>query len=373
MAHGFRSNLKFYSIAGVGLFGDGFMNITIGLVVPIIGYLYYANEGDTVPTVPADAIKGAYAIGMIIGQLAFGLFGDALGRHKVAKLVLTIFANLGLGSFAAAIVYLILLAAFKGSIHDDINHLQWVWRLLFGIGLVPLILTLYARLTMKESKPYEEYVSTNTGLVATLHFMWVNLNQSIILKKIGYGTGATPYETLWNIAVGNIIVSCAGYLPGYYVAIFLPDRIGRVWQQFGGSALVAILYAIWAGVTNHTSTGGLMTLFTLSQFFLNLGPNATTFLIPVEVFPTRVRGSAHGIAAASVEFWDYPQALWRFLLESLLIPETKGKTIDEIEHGILYGEAASGLYDSASSGEVMATSTNMKHNTAEEIKAKDRV
>lgn len=82
-----------------------------------------------------------------------------------AKLVLTIFANLGLGSFAAAIVYLILLAAFKGSIHDDINHLQWVWRLLFGIGLVPLILTLYARLTMKESKPYEEYVSTNTGLV----------------------------------------------------------------------------------------------------------------------------------------------------------------------------------------------------------------
>lgn len=83
MAHGFRSNLKFYSIAGVGLFGDGFMNITIGLVVPIIGYLYYANEGDTVPTVPADAIKGAYAIGMIIGQLAFGLFGDALGRHKV--------------------------------------------------------------------------------------------------------------------------------------------------------------------------------------------------------------------------------------------------------------------------------------------------
>ncbi|RDJ93658.1 hypothetical protein B4Q13_20455, partial [Lacticaseibacillus rhamnosus] len=32
---------------------------------------------------------------------------------------------------------------------------------------------------------------------------------------------------------------------------------------------------------------------------LNMGPNCTTFLIPVEVFPTRVRGTAHGIAAAS--------------------------------------------------------------------------
>ena len=63
--------------------------------------------------------------------------------------------------------------------------------------------------------------------------------------------------------------------------------------------MVAIFYAIWAGVTNIASPGGLITLFTLSQFFLCAGPNETTFLLPVEVFPTRVRGTAHGIAAAS--------------------------------------------------------------------------
>ena len=82
-----------------------------------------------------------------------------------AKLVLTVFASIGLGAFSAGIIYVILLAGFKHSIIRDINHLQWVWRLLFGIGLVPLILTLYARLTMKESKPYEQYVATETGLV----------------------------------------------------------------------------------------------------------------------------------------------------------------------------------------------------------------
>ena len=82
-----------------------------------------------------------------------------------AKLVLTVFASIGLGSFSAGVVYVILLACFKDAIIRDINHLQWVWRLLFGIGLVPLILTLYARLTMKESKPYEQYVATETGLV----------------------------------------------------------------------------------------------------------------------------------------------------------------------------------------------------------------
>lgn len=135
--------------------------------------------------------------------------------------------------------------------------------------------------------------------LSDIAYYGINLNQSIILKKIGFGTGDTPFDTLWNIAVGNIIVCCAGYLPGFYAAIFLPDLIGRVRQQFIFSALVAVLYAIWAGVSNVASTAGLMTIFTISQFVLNVGPNATTFLLPVEVFPTRVRGTAHGIAAAS--------------------------------------------------------------------------
>ena len=73
--------LRFLGIAGVGLFGDGYLNITIGLVVPIIGYLYYADDKNAVPTVQQDVIKGALSLGMIVGQIGFGLFGDALGRQ----------------------------------------------------------------------------------------------------------------------------------------------------------------------------------------------------------------------------------------------------------------------------------------------------
>jgi MFS transporter, PHS family, inorganic phosphate transporter len=87
----------------------------------------------------------------------------------------------------------------------------------------------------------------------------------------------------------------AGTLPGFMLAIWLPDLMGRVRQQWVFSFIVAALYAIWAGVTNHTSTGGLITLFVLSQLTIAMGPNATTFLIPAEVFPTRVRGTAHGM------------------------------------------------------------------------------
>mmetsp|Transcript_4759 Transcript_4759/g.9626 ORF Transcript_4759/g.9626 Transcript_4759/m.9626 type:complete len:135 (+) Transcript_4759:1020-1424(+) len=37
----------------------------------------------------------------------------------------------------------------------------------------------------------------------------------------------------------------------------------------------------------------------MSFFFTNFGPNATTFLIPSEIFPTKLRSTCHGISAAT--------------------------------------------------------------------------
>lgn len=102
-----------------------------------------------------------------------------------------------------------------------------------------------------------------------------------------------------------------------------------------------------------------MTLFALSQLALNAGPNTTTFLLPVEVFPTRVRGTAHGIAAASGKagavltssaFGSVTNAIGldgtlgllsgiMFLaaMITLLIPEPKGMSLEDIEDDVLYG------------------------------------
>ncbi|CAK7201810.1 hypothetical protein SEUCBS139899_004525 [Sporothrix eucalyptigena] len=375
------SDFKFLVVAGIGLFGDGYLNVSIGLVVPMIGYIYYQDTGNTVPTVPADIIKGALSIGMVMGQFLFGLFGDTLGRRHVygKELLVTIIGTL-----------LVILMPWKNLSHNSVVAWLSVFRVVSGIGTGGV----YARLTMPETKPYEEYVGAESSLqrghrglkkqlrdfqeyfavwkhakvlfatcscwfLFDIAFYGISLNQSVILGKIGFGIGETPWETLHNTAIGNIIVCAAGFLPGYYLAMFLPDIIGRIKQQVICSLAVAVLYAIWAGVTDHTSAGGLITLFTFSQFFLCVGPSATTFLIPVEVFPTRVRATAHGLSAASGKVGAILAAftfgtvtdkiglkgvlglfsgiMALVALITLLIPETKGRTIAEIESGVLYG------------------------------------
>ena len=101
-----------------------------------------------------------------------------------------------------------------------------------------------------------------------------------------------------------------------------------------------------------------MVIFALSQFLLTVGPNCTTFLIPAEVFPTRVRGTAHGISAAagkcgaiitafafgSVEdaiglegvLGLFSGIMLLTALVTLLIPETKNRTLEGIEKDELY-------------------------------------
>lgn len=71
-----------------------------------------------------------------------------------------------------------------------------------------------------------------------------------------------------------------GSLPGVYVGIFLPDLVGRRQLQFWSCCIAAILYAIWAGVSESASSGGLITLLTLSQFVMSAGPKHDHFSSP---------------------------------------------------------------------------------------------
>jgi len=75
--------------------------------------------------------------------------------------------------------------------------------------------------------------------------------------------------------------------------------VGRVRLQQVGFLLTGTLFVGCGFLFDKLSSGWLVAMYLGSSFFGQLGPNATTFLIPAEIFPTEVRTMCHGIAAAS--------------------------------------------------------------------------
>jgi PHS family inorganic phosphate transporter-like MFS transporter len=129
----------------------------------------------------------------------------------------------------------------------------------------------------------------------------LSLNNAAILNVIGYSTSGatTTYQYLFNTAVGNLIIVLAGAVPGYWFTVATVDTIGRKPLQFGGFAILTILFIVMGFAYNHISSNGLLAIYVLAQFFFNFGPNATTFIVPGECFPTRYRSTSHGISAAA--------------------------------------------------------------------------
>ena len=90
-------------------------------------------------------------------------------------------------------------------------------------------------------------------------------------------------------------------LVGIVFAIALADVVGRISLQVFGFLGCAVGLFL-ASLSTHFSDGESLLLifagFMLFNFMTNLGPNAQTYLLAGEVFPTAIRGKGAGFAAA---------------------------------------------------------------------------
>ena len=117
---------------------------------------------------------------------------------------------------------------------------------------------------------------------------------------------------------------------------------------------MAISFALLAFVPNlEKMMIPFLLIYGFSFFFTEFGPNATTFVYPSELFPVKVRTTGHGIAAAMGKLGGFAGVFlfpylmhWKGLLAAesaaalvsvlglivtwLMLPETKGKSLEEI-------------------------------------------
>jgi len=189
------------------------------------------------------------------------------------------------------------------------------------------------------------------GVVLAIFQQWCGINVIFnYADEIFTAAGYTVSEVLMNIVVTgvtNVIFT--------FVAIYTVDRWGRRALMFIGSAGLALIYSAM-GACYFFHIGGmpmlLLVVLAIACFAMSLGP--TVWVILSEIFPARIRGMAMALSTfflwtacflltytfpllneylqASGTFWLYGGiCVAGFLFIRIMLPETKGKSLEEIE------------------------------------------
>ena len=253
------------------------------------------------------------------------------------KLVALVFANQGLGILASVGVALASVAWLPPDV---------AWRVMLGVGAIPAASVIYLRRKIPETPRFALLVRGNVeeakkaaglfgaDITAPAKVEGLSLHDFLSNNwKILIGT-TVPWF-LMDIALygtgvysGAVVSSIMGQaksifqqilyqglpfmvgLPGYFVAAFLLDRLGRKPIQNLGFAAMAVVYLAVSAVVLQAGksvellipAAAALSVYSLSYFFINFGPNTTTFVVPAEVYPTRYRTTGHGISAAAGKF-----------------------------------------------------------------------
>lgn len=164
------------------------------------------------------------------------------------------------------------------------------------------------RFALLFSRPYR----TRTMLVSVPWFLMdiatygVGLFTPLILGAIHISSATTgPMAAEFVDAEGTAAIDLF-LLIGFLVGLWAVPRFGRIHMQVIGFAgmtlgMLILAAAVLAGGGAAAHVPIVFAGFILFNLAMNAGPNATTFSLAPELFPTRVRASASGFAAATAK------------------------------------------------------------------------
>src|SRR5690606_37576853 len=269
--------------------------------------------------------------------------------------------------------YGLLISAENINFNTDTFHYLFgreVWRGMFIVGAIPAFLFLVGLffvpesprwLNQKEKKEQSSYRDLLTpamrrplilGLLLPLFSQFCGINAIIyygptILNNAGISL-SNSFQSQIIFGVANMLFT--------FIAIWKVDQLGRRPLYLAGTACAAIslvLTGIFFFIQNVPGIWILIAVtFFLASFAFSIGP--LKFVVASEIFPTHIRGRALGlsimvmwVADAAVgqitavmlreigtayTFWFFAFfCVVAFITVYRLLPETKGKSLEEIE------------------------------------------
>ena len=132
----------------------------------------------------------------------------------------------------------------------------------------------------------------------------VGIFTPVILQSLDPAAGVDSTLVYREIHVGRASGLVDLFLLlGFLMGMWLVPRVGAIRMQilgFVGMALGMLVLAWASGLTAEPTDRGRIVIlgFVLFNLAMNMGPNSTTFTLPALLFPTTLRATAGGFAAA---------------------------------------------------------------------------
>ncbi|XP_022737077.1 inorganic phosphate transporter 1-11-like [Durio zibethinus] len=290
---------------------------------------------------------------------------------------------------------------------------DYLWRIVLMFGALPALLTFYWRMKMPETGRYTALIEGNakqaaadmgrvldteleveteklsqfraanqysllsheffkrhgrhligtmtTWFLLDIAFYSQNLTQKDIFPSMGLVKKASEInaiEEVFETSRAMFIVALLGTFPGYWVTVLFIEKLGRFIIQLVGFFMMSLFMLILGIKYQYLKEDNkwlFAALYGLTFFFANFGPNSTTFVLPAELFPTRLRSTCHALSAASgkagamiaafvVQTYTLDQKVSSIRIAimilsftnmlgfffTFLVPETKGRSLEEI-------------------------------------------
>lgn len=296
-------------------------------------------------------IGSVNSIGMAVGAFIFGMLADKIGRKQVfmitlimfsvasglsaltttlaAFLVLRFFVGAGLGGelpVASTLVSESVAAHERGRVVvllESFWAVGWIlaaliayfiipdygWRIALIITALPAFYAIYLRRNLPDSPKFEQGAEKKESGLSKLKTIWSPeyAKRTTMLWIVWFTVVFSYYGMfLWLPSVmvmkgfdmiesfGYVLLMTIAQLPGYFTAAWLIERVGRKFvlsTYLLGTALSAVAFG------NAETLATILTFGALLSFF-NLGAWGALYAYSPEQYPTAVRATGSGAAAA---------------------------------------------------------------------------